>query len=99
LRYSRALHRRLDKLEATTNVPSTDDKWRSVRARALQFLSDDDLGIMEEIAVSLEAGKEVESIPEREAMLARYEEATFRALGEQKIRFTVAEMDQLLQDA
>jgi hypothetical protein len=32
-------------------------------------------------------------------MLARYEEAMFKALGELPVRFTVAEMDQLLQDA
>jgi hypothetical protein len=32
-------------------------------------------------------------------MLARYEEATFRALGELPVRFTVAETDQLVQGA
>jgi hypothetical protein len=31
-------------------------------------------------------------------MLPRYDEATFRALGELPVRFTVAEMDQLLQE-
>jgi hypothetical protein len=93
------LYRRLTKLEAVTNIPSTEDKWRSLRVRTLQLMSDDDLRIMEEVAVLQEAGEEVASTPEREAMLARYEEATFQALGEQKVRFTVAEMDQLLQDA
>jgi hypothetical protein len=62
-------------------------------------MSDDDLRIMEEVAVLQEAGEEIEQTPERQAMLARYEEATFKAIGEQKVRFTVAEMDQLLQDA
>jgi hypothetical protein len=99
LRYSRALHRRLTKLEAVANIPSTEDQWRSVRARTLQLMSDDDLRIMEEVALLQGAGEQVESTPEREAMSARYDEATFRALGEQKVRFTVAEMDQLLQDA
>jgi hypothetical protein len=97
LRYSRALHRRLTKLEAVTNIPSTEDKWRSLRVRTLQLMSDDDLRIMEEVAILQEAGKEVESTPEREAMLARYGEATFRAIGELPVRFTVAEMDVLLQ--
>jgi hypothetical protein len=35
----RALHRRLEKLEAMLNVLSTDDKWAIVQERALQLIS------------------------------------------------------------
>jgi hypothetical protein len=96
MRYSRALHRRLTKLEAVTNLLSTEEKWNSVHARALAFMSDDDLRIMEEIAVLRAADREIDETPEREAVTARYDEATFRALGEQNVRFTIAEIDHLL---
>ena len=98
MRYSRALHWRLTKLEAVANIPSTEDKWRSICARTLELMSDDDLRILEEIGVLQEADKEIESTPEREVMLARYNEAMFQAIGEQKVRFTVAEMDALLRE-
>jgi hypothetical protein len=35
----RALHRRLEKLEAVLNILSTDDKWAIVHERALQLMS------------------------------------------------------------
>jgi hypothetical protein len=97
MRYGRSLHRRLERLEAVSNVLSTEDKWSILHRGALELMSDDDLLILEEMAVLRDAGQEIEQTPEREAVTVRYDEACMKALAEQNVRFTISEMDQLLQ--
>jgi hypothetical protein len=96
VRYGRTLQRRLAKLEAVANVMSTEDKWKSLHRSALKLMSDDDLEILEELAVLRAAGQGMEQTPEREAVAARYDEACMTALTNQSVRFTISEMDQLL---
>jgi hypothetical protein len=59
-------------------------------------MSDEDLGILEEIAVFQKEGRPVEQTPERQAVTAQYDQATITALAERNVRFTIPEMDQLL---
>jgi hypothetical protein len=99
MRNGRALQRRLEKLESVLNVLSTEDKWTMIHDRALQLMSDNDLVILEEIAVLQKAGRAVEQTPERLGTIARFDGACMTAMGEGNIRFTIPEMDQLLAGA
>jgi hypothetical protein len=99
MRNGRALQRRLEKLESVLNVLSKEDKWTVIHDRALQLMSDADLVIMEEIAVLQKARRSVEQTPERLATIARFDDACMTAIGERNVRFTISEMDQLLESA
>ncbi len=97
VRYGGTLHQRLAKLEAGVNILSTEDKWKAIERRALQLTSNEDLIILEEMVVLRDAGKEIEQTPERKAVSARYDEAYMTALAEQNVRFTIPELDELLE--
>jgi hypothetical protein len=84
--------RRLEKLESILNVVSTEDKWKRIHDRALELMSDEDLGI-------LEAAEGRYQAQEHFAALARFDDACFTAMGEGNVRFTIPEMDQLLAEA
>jgi hypothetical protein len=93
---SRSLHRRLTKLEAVLNILSTDKKWAIVHERMLPLLSDGDLEV---IARMEGAGSVVDPSPEHVAVMARFDDAFWTAMGAANIHFTVPEMDQLLTGA
>jgi hypothetical protein len=98
VRYGRALQRRLEKLESMVNVLSTEDKWTMIHDRTLQLISDEDLEILEEIAMQ-KAGNVVEPTAQRLAAIARFDDAFWIAMGQVNVRFTIPEMDQLLTEA
>ena len=84
---ARMLHRRLEKLEAVLNVLLTDDKWAVVHERALQLMSDQDLEILEELALLENAGSAVDQSPERSAAMARFDDACWtRCASTSRIR-------------
>ena len=95
----RALHRRLEKLEAVLNVLSADDKWAIVYERALQLMSHQDLELLEELASLENAGSAVDQDPESAAVMARFDDAFWTAMDAANVRFTVPEMEQLLAGA
>jgi hypothetical protein len=93
---SRSLRRRLTKLEAVLSILSTDDKWAIVSEQALRLLSDGDQDV---IARTEGAGSAVDPSPEHVAVMARFDDAFWMAMGAANIHFTVPEMDQLLAGA
>lgn len=92
MRNGGAFLRRLEKLESTLNVLSTEDKWKRIHDRALELMSDEDLEV-------LEAAEAANQTPEQFAAMARFDDACMTAMGEGNVRFTIPEMDQLLQGA
>jgi hypothetical protein len=68
----RALHRRLEKLEAVLNVLSTDDKWAIVQERALQLISNQSAIASFEDALWMAMGEGTVrfTIPEMDQLLA-----------------------------
>jgi hypothetical protein len=61
--------------------------------------SDEDLEILEEIATLQKAGSVVEQTAQRLAAIDRFDDAFWTAMGETNVRFTIPEMDQLLDGA
>jgi hypothetical protein len=84
-----AFLRRLEKLESTLNVLSTEDKGKRIHDKALELMPDEDLEV-------LEAAEEVNQTPEQFGAIARFDDACMTAMGEENVRFTTPQMDQLL---
>ena len=85
------------KLEAVVKIPSTEDKWNAIHAKALQKTSIADLEILAEMLSSQEGGELMEQTPELASAMARWDEACMAVIAEQNIRFTIPEMDQLME--
>jgi hypothetical protein len=96
MRYGRSLHRRLARLEAVSNVLSTEDKWSLLQRGALELMSDADLEMMEQMASLRDADQAIELTPAWQDVTERYDEAIGTALANKRIPFTISEMDQLL---
>jgi hypothetical protein len=97
MRYGRGLHRRLARLEVVSNVLSTGDKWKLLHRGALELMSDEDIEILEQMALLREAGNATDELtPAWQAVTKRYDEAIGVALANKRIPFTISEMDQLL---
>jgi hypothetical protein len=84
--------RRLEKLESSLNVLSTADKWKRIRDRALEIMSEEDLEV-------LKAADREYQTAEQFAAMTRFNDACFTAMGEGNVRFTVSKMDLLLVEA
>jgi hypothetical protein len=72
MKNSRALHRRLEKLESALNVLSGEDKWTIIHDRALQLMSDPDREAQDDDAFWTAMGemKFRFTIPEMDQLLA-----------------------------
>ena len=96
---SRALSRRIGRLESLPRVLFAEDKWDSIHVAALQSLSEDDRRLWGEIQVVRDSsGNSSDLTPAREAVMERYYDALVDGMADQR-RFTVSELDELLAAA
>jgi hypothetical protein len=90
------LIKRIGRLESNKSGPSFDEKNAVLIQRTLAALSDQDLELLEQVALLQAADRENECTAEQIDAALRYDEAYVKALSESNVKFTINEMDQML---
>jgi hypothetical protein len=84
------LFRRIVKLEAAGSSLPVLDRQTELQVAALVMMSPEDLKIVRELVQGRDTGQELEPTPEREAVVARWEEMLRRVTSEPKKGLVVA---------
>ncbi len=94
---SRSFSKKLRSLEDRLDTgPGTDEKWAIIERHALELMSESDLKLLEQACILRDTGRAAEYTPNHNDVPARWENAHDRAFAESDVRFTIAEVDEML---
>ncbi len=94
---SRSFSRRLRTLEARLDAgPCADEKWVIIERHALQSMTETDRQSLKQAWALRDSGRTAEYTPDHLKAYAGWEDAHDRAFAESNVRFTIAEVDEMM---
>ena len=94
---TRSIGRRILTLEARLITgPSAEEKWAAIHRNALALMSKTELERLNQAWLLHDAGRTAEYTSDHHNALAQWEDAQDRAFAGTHLRFTIAEVDEML---